>query len=67
MIDERQYQEMMDGYKELEIKMHDLYGNGKMGRVARIERYLWVALGALAVIVPIVEELMRQYIAHMVK
>jgi hypothetical protein len=59
---------------EMEIKLKELTGNGKPGRVAvlesRMNRYdklIWLCTGALIVLTPIVVELARQYIAHLWK
>ena len=74
MIDDRRYSEMLEKYAALEVKMRDLYGNGTPGRVTLLEgtvgshsRYLWMAIGALAIITPIVLELARVYIQHLWK
>lgn len=72
MIDEAKYEDLMEKFTVLKVKMDDLYGNGKPGRMKTLEttvgehnRYLWMAIGALAVIAPIVTLLAKEYIAHL--
>lgn len=72
ITDEQRYEELIRKYEELNVKMKDLYGNGEPGRVTSLEavvnthnRYLWMALGALAIITPILMILAQEYISHM--
>jgi len=66
------YEELIRKYALLEVKMKELYGNGKPGRVDELEaavsnhnRYLWMAIGALTVLTPLVAMLVKQYMEHL--
>ena len=67
VIDDRKYADMMEKYAVLEVKMKDLYGNGKPGRVQKLERIVLIGTGVGLVVVPIVLELARVYIQHLWK